>query len=529
MKDILNKYRAVILLVFSGLLTAIPVAFPKLGFLQWISAVPAALILLESAECKELRLRKIWGRGLLFFWTYYAVVFHWFFYMYPLDFAGLSNFASVVVVLFACFGLSFLQALFSAFAFLIIGYLSRTETARRFPMVCPFLGAAVWTVAEWFQTVGWWGVPWGRLPLGQVEAPLLLRSASLFGSYFVTFIILAVNFCIAYVILHRNTKKILSAVAVLLFCLNLAAGSLVTLLYREEGEQITVAAAQGNIPSADKWDSSSLERNLGIYEGLTVSASANGASVIVWPETAIPYDFFSRYDLQSYMSSLAKENEITILFSAFTSDEESGMLRNSIIEVRPDGSFGETVYHKQRLVPFGEFVPMRRLVMFLVPPLAEIGMLSEDLMAGEESVVFQTSVGRVGCGICFDSIYEDLIRSSVQNGAEIIAISTNDSWFGDSAALAMHNSQSILRAIENGRYVVRSANTGISSVIDPMGNVVEALEADREGYVIADACMRQQTTLYTRIGNVFVYICMTFAAGIWLSSLYFIRKKASQD
>ena len=528
MKSFWKHYGAIITLIFSGALTALPVILPKLGFLQWVSMIPAALILLLTAEDSEIRYRRAYGRGLMYFWAYYAVVFHWFFYMYPLDFAGLSDFASLTVVLVACFGLSLLQALFSAVAFVIVAAICRTPTVKRIPCLSPAVCAATYVIAEWFQTVGWWGVPWGRLPLGQVEAPLFLRSASVFGSYFVTFVIVAVNFCIAYAILHKETVRLLAIVAVSLFCFNLALGTIVTVTYREEGEPLTVAAAQGNIPSGEKWSGDHLEKILLTYEELTVAAAANGADIIVWPETAIPFDVFSRPDIMGFMSRLAKDNEITILFSAFTTDKESDMPCNSILEIKPDGSVGESIYNKQRLVPFGEFVPMRRLVMMLIPPLAEVGMLEEDLLPGEKSVVFETDVGNVGCGICFDSIYEELIRASVKEGAEIIAISTNDSWFADSAALAMHNSQSVLRAIENGRYVVRSANTGISSVIDPMGRVLDSLGANREGYVMKEVYLREQTTLYTRIGNVIVWLCMTLDAVLCAEFLLAVRKSSKQ-
>ena len=105
MKLFWSRYRAIVLLVLSGALSALPVVLPKLGFLQWVAMIPAILVLLNSAKDKSMRLKAIYGRGLMFFWAYYAVGFHWFFYMYPLDFAGLSNAASLVVVLFACFGL----------------------------------------------------------------------------------------------------------------------------------------------------------------------------------------------------------------------------------------------------------------------------------------------------------------------------------------------------------------------------------------------------------------------------------------
>jgi len=513
-KKLLNNFPPLLILAVSAFFTALPLVITELGFLQWISVIPAAIVLIESIRDKDVKLKKMYGRGLIFFWVYYAVVFHWFFYMYPLDFAGLSNGASLVVVLVACLGLSFLQAFFSAFAFVLITAISRTKNVEKLPLFTPFIAAAVWTVAEWFQTVGWWGVPWGRLPLGQIDATLLVRSSALFGSYFVTFTIIAVNFLLAMVLINVGARKLGIVLSTSLFCLNLVLGVVVTVSYNDNGETVCVAAAQGNISSSEKWDADSLDNTMAVYADLTERAATNGAEIVLWPETALPYDLFKSEKLHTYVSELAKENQVTILVSAFTEDEKSGLLYNSVIEVKPDGNFGETIYSKQRLVPFGEFVPMRELVMFLFPPLANVGMLDEDLLAGETSAVIPTESGNVGCGICFDSIYETIIIDSVRNGAELIAISTNDSWFSNSAALDMHNSQSRLRAIETGRYVVRSANTGISSVIDPLGNVKEELGALKSGYVISDVRLKNGTTLYTVIGNAFVYLCMAFCVAI---------------
>ena len=521
MKDFLLKMKMPLLLASSGILSSIPLVFTSLGFLQWISFVPAAIALILSVNDESVRLRKLYGRGLLFFWSYYIVTFHWFFYMYPLDFAGLNNAASLVVVLVACFGLSLLQALWSALAFVIFGVAARSELIKKYGFLLPFLGASVWVIAEWWQTQGWWGVPWGRIPLGQIDATLFVRSSAIFGSYFVTFVIVVVNFCIAFAILNKSKRKVAAALAVGLFCLNLVLGIAITLSYNEnDGRPVCVAAAQGNISSSEKWDSDSLDKTLRTYEKLTEQAAADGADIVVWPETALPYVLFGNDELTYYVIELACENEITIIVSAFTEDSETGQLYNSMIEVRPDGTFGEQVYSKQRLVPFGEFVPMREIVMFVIPPLANVGMLEEDILAGEESIVLETALGNVGCGVCFDSIYENVMLESVRNGAELIAVSTNDSWFSDSAALDMHNGQSRLRAIETGRYVVRSANTGISSIIDPMGNIVEELGALKNGCVSSEIRMRSNTTIYTVIGNFFVVICAVFCGVFVCFSAY---------
>jgi len=159
-------------------------------------------------------------------------------------------------------------------------------------------------------------------------------------------------------------------------------------------------------------------------------------------------------------------------------------------------------------------VPLREFVTFIFPPLANIGMLEDDLAPGKSSEVIYSDIAKIGCGLCFDSIYEDVILDAVRNGAEIIAISTNDSWFSDSAALDMHNGQARLRAIESGKYVVRSANTGISSIIDPMGNVKEELGALERGYVVSEVSLKSENTLYVYIGNLFAYICVAYVAGM---------------
>ncbi len=520
MKVMYQKIKTPLWLILSGLLTSLPLILPELGALQWISVIPMAVILIRCALDSETRLSKLYGLGVLFFGAFYTLAYHWFFYMYPLDFIIMDDepmpkSVALLIVLIACFGLGLFQAVQTALIFPLFSFISRQETVKRHKIIMPFSAAALWVIFECWQTVGWWGVPWARLPIGQSNAVLLLRSASLFGSYFITFIIVAVNFCLALAICEKKLSKLGTAFAISLFALNLALGSLVTLTYKDEGETVKVAAAQGNISSIEKWGGKT-QLILDTYRELTEQAAAEGAEIIVFPETALPYVLFEHENLVEYASDLARDNDITVILSAFTRDEDSKLQYNSIIEVKKDGSFGDTVYSKQRLVPFGEFVPMRELVTFIFPTLANIGMLDDDLLSGDESVVIDSESGRIGSALCFDSIYEKVVLDSVRNGAEIIAVSTNDSWFSDSAALTMHNTQARLRAIESGRYVIRSANTGISSIIDPMGNVKEELGALERGYIVSEVTMRQINTLYSYIGNTFVYLCAAFVILIML-------------
>ena len=140
-------------------------------------------------------------------------------------------------------------------------------------------------------------------------------------------------------------------------------------------------------------------------------------------------------------------------------------------------------------------------------------MLDKDIPAGEDSVVFHTDFGDIGSIICFDSIYEDNVLDSVRNGARVLCVSTNDSWFRDSRGVWMHRAQSQLRAIETGRYVVRAANTGVSCVITPTGEILDELGPYVTGNSMADVRLNDETTLYTAVGPVFVYLCIVFVAG----------------
>ena len=208
---------------------------------------------------------------------------------------------------------------------------------------------------------------------------------------------------------------------------------------------------------------------------------------------------------------------MTLLAGVFTEDGQDH-LYNSIMAIAPDGTVSQTVYSKRHLVPFGEYVPLRPLVEALVPMMTE--MATMDLTPGDDPAIFETEVGKLGSIICFDSIYDQLTLDSTRAGAELICLSTNDSWFGDSAAAYMHNAQAKLRAVECGRYLVRAANTGYSTIISPHGEIIADTPILEEGYVIADVTLRSNVTLYVQIGNAFVFFCGAFFAGVLVCGVF---------
>ena len=505
-----------LLLAVGALLTGLTLVKPVLGIIEWVSMIPAALALIVICSDERVRRRGLYGYGFFYFMCFYLVNYHWFVNLYPLDFiGGMTKGAAIAVVLAGWVGLSILQSLTGGLVFVLFGESVRGNLAKRFPPLGALFAAALWAIFEWTQTLGWVGVPWGRLSIGQTEWLLGAQSASIFGSCFVTFLIVVVNFLLAYAILYAPKRRLLALIAAGSFLCNTAFGAVACLSYRDKGEPIKVAVVQGNISSQEKWDPSLDDRTFAVYEKYTAEAAEQGAKIVIWPESAMPYNIEDRPKIAEFVCRLAKENGVTILSGAFTYNEDRTEL-NSIFAAMPDGTLHETVYSKRHLVPFGEYVPLRPLVEVVFPPLADISMLAEDLAAGEGAQIIRLDEADIGSLICFDSIYDELARDSALAGAEILAISTNDSWFLDSAALYMHNAQAKLRAIENGRYVARSANTGVSSVITPTGKVVDSLAALTEGQITAEVYVRESHTPYTYLGNTFVYLCIIFMI-VWLA------------
>ena len=151
---------------------------------------------------------------------------------------------------------------------------------------------------------------------------------------------------------------------------------------------------------------------------------------------------------------------------------------------------------------------MRGVITTLIPPLAELNLWENDLSAGTSATVVNTENGSFGFLICFDSIYGSLSCESTRNGAELLLLATNDSWFLDSSAVYMHLNQARLRAIECGRGIVRAANTGISAIITPTGRITEVLAPLEEGVVCGEAELYTHRTLYVLLGDWLIGCCM---------------------
>ena len=516
-----NKLLTVLLYLSCGALCALPAVIGELWILGWIGFVPILICEYVRKADEKRPYFKAWKRGFLFFYAYGLVTFYWFIELYPLDFAGFTPAAALGVVLLAWLGIPLLQCLTSSFVTVLLCFFAR----KRAPLgLYPIFSGLVWVVHEWMHTQTWAGVPWGKLAVGQTARLENIQSASLLGSYFVAFIMICTAGIIALSIIQIGKKEtarrgILCLIcAVMIFEANSIYGHIALNSETTSDHRLTAAAIQANISSDEKWNSDGM-MSYESYRQLTLDAANEGAVLIVWPETALPYRLMDDDWLTAYVYDIAAEADASIIVGCFR--QEGDEMYNAVEFVSPDDGYADNFYAKRRLVPFGEFVPLRDLVMTVFPPLADVSMLSDDLTSGESSSLFETQYGKIGSLICIDSIYETLALQSVRDGAELLCISTNDSWFHDSSAAYEHNSQAILRSIETGRYTVRAANTGVSSIITNKGETVDMYPVLERGFAIGEIEFISDNTLYTHLGNVLVYFSIIFI--ILFIGFYIIR------
>ena len=512
--------------VLSGLLCGALYAFPAAGLLCWIAMVPYAFVLLEDLR-QDRRPAFFFLRGLEFSFFYVAAGFSWILSHTSGQLLGYSVLKSLIYSVLALLGLSLVYGLLYAFVPLIFSAAAGLKRLKYGGLLLSFLFAFLWILAEWAMTKTWAGVPWTRLAVTQYKFPIIIQTASALGSYFISFLMVSVNFLTAYgiwiFISSRDRKRMLKclAAAVMIFALNLGAGCIMFGFDRakDTGEAVTAAALQGNTDVVEKWKSAYYRTAAGIYSSMAKEAAGNGARLIVMPETSINVYINNYKEGVEKISKTAKKYDCVIAVGCF--DEFKGRIANTIVLIGPDGKLQQQRYYKRLLVPFGEFLPWRGFFEKTIPVLAEINRQDGDLSTGETASVTDTAYGRVGFMICFESIYESLAADTAADGAELIIMSTNDSWFSGTAALSEHLGHTVLRAVENRRYIVCAAESGISAVISAQGEVRGQSRTQTKEIVYGQVIPRKELSFYTRypwlmtgIALCYTVFCLCFSVGI---------------
>lgn len=497
--------------------------FNVTGIFGWCGLVPLFMTVFDPKKT----LKRVLCSLFCFFFAFYFFVYSWFINLYPLDFAGLGRLESVGVIIIAETVIPFLHGAVMTLC-VFLGFAAAKNVRNLF--VKSLLLSAGYVLGEYMQSVGTFAFPWARLFVGQTGSVALLQSASLFGSYFITLIMVLVNALLALSFLDaqkdKKKSRIFAITAVGIFAFNLLFGIVrINTVDTSDFERLDATILQGNIPSGEKWSGEASERK--IYLDLAVSVKKNEADIVVMPETAFPVtinpDDASVSAHEDALMKISKTFDATLFAGTFSRDGEKSY--NSIFAVNPDGSFSQP-YNKYNIVPFGEFLPYRSIIEKITPSLADMNMFTSDISRGESFVPIETDEGKAACLVCFDSIFPETARQQVENGADFIVIATNDSWYKTSSALYQHADHAVMRAIENNVPVIRSANTGISRIIDSFGRVICQTKVNERVAVSASVLLPQTKTLYTKTGELVVPLCALAVFAFLACGI--IKKKASR-
>jgi apolipoprotein N-acyltransferase len=359
-----------------------------------------------------------------------------------------------------------------------------------------------WLVAEWLKSSGELGVTWANLGYTLAQQPVLIQGASVAGAQGLSFWIVAVNAMITAAILGRGWSSRIgwALVAAAAVAVPVAWGS-ARLREARTVPLAHVAIVQPNIGSHEKWVPALQDSVVSRVERLTRAAAAleKRPSVILWPETALPY--YVRLERPKLLRLLIFTKQIGRPILAGYPDARlsaQGDLQtfNSAGLVLPAGSI-VAQYEKIHLVPFGERIPFQRFFPFL----GSMDLGQAEWTPGSRPVVFRHAGPAFGVLICFESIYPSLARRYALEGAQYLVNITNDEWFGKTAGPIQHADLAILRSVELGMGLARAANTGVSMLVDPYGRVGAKTALFEAGILTGDVMEEIGPTPFARWGD----------------------------
>ena len=501
--------------IISGLLLG--ASFPNYdaSFLAWVGLAPLFLALDRVRPIAGFFLSFIFG---VFFYT---CVFYWMF-----DLQKYSVLHHAVLGVYLCP----LLGLFGAFF---------CFSSKKYGLdIALFLAPFVWVSLEYVRSnLFFLSLPWALLAHSQHQYPILIQAANFAGVSGVSFLIVLVNSGVTAFLNSLLIKKKLNhatgdvptwrrsgaaviGCAVIAFLGNIFYGY--TLMAKPaEGEKINLSVVQGNIEQSKKWDPKYEAYIMQVYTELTQNASQEKPLLVVWPETATPRSITENYGLYRQVKKIAKEAGAPLLLGSSerqkieTKNRSDRKYLNSAFLVRAK-PVKEKIqrYDKIRLLPFGEYMPYEETVPWEYLQVPKVSAF----VPGDKFTIFKLPSFRFGVTICWENIFPALVRKSVRAGAQFIVNIANEAWFGKSAASYQFLSMSVFRAVENGVFVIRCCNTGISCIIDPYGRIVNRL-VDKtgqdlfvRGVLTGSVIPSNSETFYNKFGDMFIYVCLVATA-----------------
>jgi len=407
-------------------------------------------------------------------------------------YGGISILLSVLILLLFVLYLS---------CYMGVATLSCAWLEKKFSVPVSLSLPLMWVLTEYARGSTMYGFPWSFLAHSQYNFLPFIQIVSITGSYFISFLIVAVNVILFGFWRRKRVSSVYMTLIAVLFAVTFAYG-LVALSGKSEDKSLkNVTVIQGNIRQDVKWDEAFKIMTIKKYIQMTLK-SGRASDLVVWPETAMPFIFDEEIHANRYVKDLPSVMNTNLLFGTI-SKNASGRYRNASYAI---GKTGDTVgiYNKVHLVPFGEYTPLVSYIPFLEKLTAAGG----DFVPGDGHIPIKTDIGNIGVLICYEGVFPYITNETVRQGAQVHINLTNDAWYDRTSAPYQHFAFYIFRAIETDRYLVRAANTGISAVIDPRGRTEARTPIFTEEILKGTFAMRDTKTFYVRYGDYFVLLAL---------------------
>ncbi|MCJ7579442.1 MAG: apolipoprotein N-acyltransferase, partial [Candidatus Aminicenantes bacterium] len=358
----------------------------------------------------------------------------------------------------------------------------------------------------------------------QYQNLFFIQMASLTGIYGLSFFI--VLFQSLFVLSMKTRKKTFFFMGLVLVLLVHLGGFLSLKKITPSSETFQASVIQGNVSSDIYWPDISYEEIQQIFDehlDLTNAASSSGSQLIIWPEFSVPLCFSCPSEFyQNFKRTLfqfVQETDRTLLLGTneMFPYQEINQYFNTALCLSPDLS--TTEYHKIHLVPFGEYIPYQKIFSFISKMTHAIG----EITPGKEPQLHSFKTLLFGSPICYEIIFPNLVRKFTKKGAQFLTTLTNDGWYGKSSAPYQHFAIAVMRAVENRRFLLRAATTGISGIVDPFGRILVKSELETQTFLTGQITPFSSKTLYSITGDVLAYISLTLSFLFLILS--FIRRK----
>lgn len=483
-----------LLSIASGILSGLSLNFSPLSFLCWVSFIPLFYALKKSSFKQSLILS--YSAGLVHFLT----VIFWIGFVTRLGLVLLLIYLSLYWLLFGLLSKAF--------------FLKR----GRLPVSLAFL----WVVLEYARSsLGGFG--WGLLGYSQYKNLWLIQPAAITGVWGISFLIVYANIVLFNLFtllddkhltgLARPKRKpvfLQALVFVFLTTLSLVYSSFVLRKDYSKEAKLSLTIIQPDIPQGEKWTQGySLINREKLFK---LSRQAPLDSLLIFPEASWPEVItgLNRRELEIFFRRIGRDGLIGSVI------EEKGVFYNTALLA--DKDLGATcIYRKVKLVPFGEYVPFRKYLPF-IDVLNSLG----DINPGKEYTVFSYKKARISSLICFEDIFPDFVKEFVKRGANLLVNITNDAWFRGYPEASQHLQSAVFRAVENRRFLVRVANTGISCIISPQGKISGKISVGNKdvfvkGVQSSEVPLVNNRSIFSRINSGLVFLIIILVLlGRWV-------------